>query len=128
MKKADYVLAVKDNQKRLHEAITDYFEVAIATDSPDVCQLQFHTETHAEHGRIEIRRCYLSTCLDTLPDASRWKGLKSKGGDFPAFWQKQSSFIDVMEDFYLRMRKNVLKGIWEPLKIQFFALSVLVRY
>jgi predicted transposase YbfD/YdcC len=32
-KKAGYVLAVKDNQKRLHEAISDYFEVAVATDS-----------------------------------------------------------------------------------------------
>jgi Transposase len=78
-KKAGYVLAVKDNQKHLHEAITDYFEVAVAADSPDVCRLQSHTETHAGHGRIETRRCYLSTCLDTLPDASRWKGLASIG-------------------------------------------------
>lgn len=37
----------------------------------------------------------------TLPAA-----LIKKGGDFPQFWQKQSSFIAVMEDFYLRMRKN----------------------
>ena len=35
--------------------------------------------------------------------------LIKKGGDFPAFWQKQNSFIEVMEDFYLRMRKNILK-------------------
>jgi len=34
-KQADYVLAVKDNQKFLHEAITDYFEVAIAANNPD---------------------------------------------------------------------------------------------
>jgi predicted transposase YbfD/YdcC len=78
-KKADYVLAVKDNQKLLHEAITDYFEVAIATDGQGPCRLQQHAETNAGHGRIETRRCYLSTCLDTLPDASRWKGLKSIG-------------------------------------------------
>ena len=32
--------------------------------------------------------------------------LIKKGGDYPTFWQKQSSFIAVMEDFYLRMRKN----------------------
>jgi len=76
-KQADYVLAVKDNQKFLHEAISDYFEVAIAANNPELCLLQHHTETNAAHGRIEIRRCYLSTCLDTLPDASRWKGLKS---------------------------------------------------
>ncbi len=37
--------------------------------------------------------------------------LIKKGGDFPAFWQKQGSFIEVMEDFYVRMRKNVLKGL-----------------
>ncbi len=35
--------------------------------------------------------------------------LIKKGGDFPAFWQKQNSFIEVMEDFYIRMRKNILK-------------------
>ena len=34
-----------------------------------------------------------------------------KGGDFPGFWQKQNSFIEVMEDFYVRMRKNTLKGL-----------------
>ena len=32
--------------------------------------------------------------------------LVKKGGDYPAFWHKQSSFIEVMEDFYIRMRKN----------------------
>ncbi|MEI6146490.1 MAG: ISAs1 family transposase [Methylococcales bacterium] len=78
-KKADYVLAVKDNQRLLHEAINDYFETAIAANHPELCQLQQHTETNADHGRIEIRRSYLSTCLDTLPDASRWKGIKSIG-------------------------------------------------
>ena len=37
--------------------------------------------------------------------------LIKKGGDFPAFWHKQTSFIEVMEDFYVRMRKNTLKGL-----------------
>jgi uncharacterized Zn finger protein len=37
--------------------------------------------------------------------------LVKKGGDYPAFWHKQSSFISVMEDFYLRMRKNNQKQI-----------------
>lgn len=78
-KQADYVLAVKDNQKCLHEAISDYFEVAIAADNPGLCQLQCHEVMDAGHGRIEIRRCCLSTCLDTLPDPARWKNLKSIG-------------------------------------------------
>jgi predicted transposase YbfD/YdcC len=59
--------------------LVDYFEIAIATNQPELCQLQEQTETNAGHGRIEIRRSYLSTCLDTLPDASRWKGIKSIG-------------------------------------------------
>ncbi|MBC8377577.1 MAG: SWIM zinc finger family protein [Methylobacter sp.] len=37
--------------------------------------------------------------------------LIKKAGDFPAFWQQQNSFIAVMEDFYLRMRKNTLKSL-----------------
>lgn len=37
--------------------------------------------------------------------------LVKKGGDYPAFWHKQGSFIEVMEDFYLRMRKNNQKQI-----------------
>jgi predicted transposase YbfD/YdcC len=76
---AGYVLSVKDNQKRLHEAVSDYFDTAIAANNPVLCQLQSHEETHSGHGRIETRRCYLSTCLDTLPDAARWKGLVSIG-------------------------------------------------
>lgn len=36
-RQTDYVLAVKGNQKRLHEAITDYFKVAIASGKPDLC-------------------------------------------------------------------------------------------
>lgn len=78
-KQADYVLAVKDNQALLHEAIIDYFDVAIAANKPGFCQLQTHEDTGSGHGRIETRRCYLSTCLDTLPDAARWRGLKGVG-------------------------------------------------
>jgi uncharacterized Zn finger protein len=37
--------------------------------------------------------------------------LIKKGGDFPLFWQKSNSFLEVMEDFYLRMRKNALKNL-----------------
>ncbi len=32
--------------------------------------------------------------------------LIKKGGDYPAFWDKQSSFIFVMEEFYERVRKG----------------------
>lgn len=79
LKKVDYVLAVKYNQKFLHEAITDYFEEAKVANNPALCQLHCHEDINAGHERIEIRRCYLSMNLDTLPDATRWKGIKSIG-------------------------------------------------
>lgn len=34
--------------------------------------------------------------------------LVKKAGDYPAFWQKDGSFIEVMEEFYVRMRKSKL--------------------
>ncbi|MBT3812569.1 MAG: hypothetical protein HON51_10430 [Gammaproteobacteria bacterium] len=37
--------------------------------------------------------------------------LIKKGGDYPSFWHQQSSFIEVMEDFYIRMRKNNQKQL-----------------
>jgi uncharacterized Zn finger protein len=31
-----------------------------------------------------------------------------KAGDYPTFWHRDSSFIEVMSDFYTRIRKTVL--------------------
>jgi predicted transposase YbfD/YdcC len=78
-KQADYVLAVKDNQKHLHIAITHYFKGELSTDKLKLSQVEKTEETDAGHGRVETRRCYLSTCLDTLPDALRWEGIKAIG-------------------------------------------------
>jgi predicted transposase YbfD/YdcC len=76
-KKADYVLAVKGNQPSLHAAIVDYFDTALATKQPPVCELQHCQESDKGHGRVETRRAYLSTCLATLPNVDNWAGLKS---------------------------------------------------
>ena len=56
-----YVLAVKGNQSLLHQAIIDYFEVAIAANQSELCQMQCHEDIDAGHGRIETRRFYLSS-------------------------------------------------------------------
>lgn len=73
---ADYVLALKDNQPELHEAVKDYFETArsgnFAHVSLDTCE---HTD--ASHGRCEVRRCWVVEDLNTLPEPSRWAGLRS---------------------------------------------------
>ncbi len=47
-KGADYLLALKGNQKSLHSEVALFFQVAKGLDN--------HTTTDADHGRIEIRR------------------------------------------------------------------------
>lgn len=32
--------------------------------------------------------------------------LVKKGGDYPAFWERDGSFIHIMEELYLRVRKK----------------------
>ena len=53
--------------------------MTITVNNSALYQLQCHEEINADHGRIEIRRYYLSMNIDTLPDATCWKGFKSIG-------------------------------------------------
>ena len=66
-KEADYVLSVKDNQPTLHSDIKRYFDR-----HPD---LPFREVVDFGHGRVETRRCTLSTDLSYLIEPGRWKGL-----------------------------------------------------
>jgi uncharacterized Zn finger protein len=58
------------------------------------------------HGQHPLPKSIEPSQVATIPAM-----LIKKGGDFPAFWHKQNSFIEVMEDFYVRMRKATLKGV-----------------
>ena len=66
---ADYILAVKDNQKKLKEEIMDMFEFSGA--------LQRTTQTEKDHGRIETRTCSIIKDLGQLQGAQNWRGLKT---------------------------------------------------
>jgi predicted transposase YbfD/YdcC len=76
--KGDYVLAVKDNQRSLHEAITDWFDVARADDFKHAPH-DFYEQTDKGHGRVEVRRYWLSGDLSGLAEPQRWAGLRSIG-------------------------------------------------
>lgn len=77
-KEADYVLAVKDNQKQLHEEVADFFETARKYAFHAV-HYDYFEETHKGHGRIEVRRYWISTMLDTISNPGRWPSLYSIG-------------------------------------------------
>ena len=72
---ADYLLAVKDNQPTLHEAVRDYFRTAQAGGFAGV-PMTYHEEVDAGHGRCEVRRCWLVEDLRTLPNPQQWAGLQ----------------------------------------------------
>lgn len=60
--------------------------------------------------QIELKQFWqgaspLPTELPELQVASIPAVVIKKGGDYPPFWQKSGSFVTVMEDFYVRMRK-----------------------
>ena len=56
-RKADYVLAVKRNQGRLHEDIQDWFAYAQQVAFKDMPH-DYHQTVNKTSGRVEIRRCW----------------------------------------------------------------------
>jgi hypothetical protein len=76
-KQADYILAVKDNQKTLYEDIRDYFEgleqQAIRELPDDIGE----TGEERGHGRIERREVRTVTDLGWLSGKGQWKDLKT---------------------------------------------------
>lgn len=72
--KADYLLALKDNHKALCEDVKLWLDTEAAAG-----RLPVHETVDKDHGRIEIRRCYLSTEIDWLEQKSEWKGLSAVG-------------------------------------------------
>jgi predicted transposase YbfD/YdcC len=75
---ADYVLGLKGNQSALQEAVEDFWAVAQAADFAHVAY-DFTEEVDKDHGRLEVRRYWISEELRTLPDTARWVGLRSIG-------------------------------------------------
>ena len=56
-KQADYVLAVKDNQRQLHQDIEQWFAYADQIDFEGLDHDYFRT-VNKGHGRIELRQCW----------------------------------------------------------------------
>lgn len=68
-KKADYLLAVKEDQKELYRNIEDTFRF-----SKPVGVI---SDIDAGHGRVETRKCTVVTDLSHIEDWDNWKGLRT---------------------------------------------------
>lgn len=71
-KKANYVLAVKGNQKELYEPIIDTFKI---TKDPE----SYTHEINGDHGRIESRlvESFPASIINTQLDLDKWVGIQS---------------------------------------------------
>lgn len=77
-KKADYTLAVKENQKKLYTEIREYFEDK--TFLEEIKRSNGYKETKEKaHSQIETREYYQCADVGWMQEKCRWKGLKSIG-------------------------------------------------
>ena len=73
---ADYVLAVKDNQPRLHEDVAGLFRLHVEADMEGVaCDVAW--EEGEGHGREEMRTVVVFDDLEGIRDKALWKDLAS---------------------------------------------------
>ena len=86
---ADYVLALKGNQEKVHEEVQSFLDATLEEQQrqrpkgapvPKAAQTLQSLETvEKDHGRIETRRYYQSDCLEWFADKGKWEGLASVG-------------------------------------------------
>lgn len=75
-KEADYVLALKANQGMLYEDVMRYFDWALEDKFKQTVYTS-HETTDGEHGRIEVRRYYVTDDITWLSQKADWKGLQT---------------------------------------------------
>jgi predicted transposase YbfD/YdcC len=76
-KKADYILAVKENQPTLHEEISGYFSWLEREQPRDEAFDGWESPVEKGHGRIEKREVKAIGNLDWLESRRSWSGLKT---------------------------------------------------
>ncbi len=65
---ADYILAVKENQKQLYQDIQDEFRFGKS--------IQTYTDEDLGHGRIETRKCSIINSFEFIQNQGKWTELK----------------------------------------------------
>jgi predicted transposase YbfD/YdcC len=77
-KGADYVLALKGNQSKLHDDVKLFFQDYLKTDNNNPAVDSYET-TDGDHGRIEIRRYWTTSDINWLQGKESWKNINTIG-------------------------------------------------
>jgi predicted transposase YbfD/YdcC len=75
-KKADYLITLKANQPKLHEAVQQFFLNAADRDYEGV---RIHKTTERNRGRVERREVYVASAPAELTESGAWVGLRTIG-------------------------------------------------
>ncbi len=76
--KANYVVALKKNQKHLYEGVEEYL-TSVREDRTVGFAISTHQTIDKEHGRIETRKYWQASAPDFLPEKELWQDLSSVG-------------------------------------------------
>ncbi len=74
---ADYVLALKGNQGGFHDDAVYFFKDHL--DNHTFKDVDYHETTDGGHGRVEVRRHWVSDRVQQIPGMELWEGLKTMG-------------------------------------------------
>jgi predicted transposase YbfD/YdcC len=74
----DFVIAVKDNQPKLREAVAGYFLKHLERDLEDLCYRRFETSDDG-HGRLDERSYYLTKIPADFAVKEEWPWVKAIG-------------------------------------------------
>lgn len=73
----DYVLQLKANQKSFYEDVYAMFDDKYMDEADKNCEYEIYRTQEKNHGRIEIRTCYVLNEIAFFTDyLANWKGLK----------------------------------------------------
>lgn len=79
--KGDCIVAVKDNQPKLREALATFFEGNLERDAEEL-GYRTHETTESSHGRIDERSYYLAKIPHDFPLKHTWPWVKAIGYSF----------------------------------------------
>jgi predicted transposase YbfD/YdcC len=75
---ADYVVALKQNQEHLYDAVEAFFE-DVCEERTHFFEIDRHQSVDGEHGRIEERRYWQVNVAEDLAGKAEWADLRSLG-------------------------------------------------
>ena len=108
MKKADYLIAVKNNQKSLYEEIENLFTITKSS-SEHLCQ-------DIDHGRAETRRCTLINDLSFLYEQQYWKDLHGVVKVETEITEKSSQKLRRETRYYITSSRAEAKDLNEKIR------------